>query len=81
MLYKIPNIIEKTQGDTTNLPFGESKDVVFLVAVLGEVSNKERYLGAIYRILKPSGLLSITKQLGEPGFLPLPVVCSLAASF
>jgi len=68
-----------TQGDATNLPFGENEfDVVFLVAVLGEVSDKEKCLGAIYRILKPFGLLSITEQPGDPDFLPLPVVRSLA---
>jgi len=68
-----------TQGDAVDLPFDENEfDVVFLVAVLGEVSNKERCLGAIYRILKPSGLLSITEQPGDPDFLPLPVVRSLA---
>ncbi|HEC87670.1 MAG TPA: methyltransferase domain-containing protein, partial [Thermoplasmatales archaeon] len=68
-----------TQGDAIDLPFDENEfDVVFLVAVLGEVSNKERCLGAIYRILKPSGLLSITEQPGDPDFLPLPVVRSLA---
>ena len=68
-----------TQGDAVDLPFDESEfDVVFLVAVLGEVSNKERCLAAIYRVLKPSGLLSITEQPGDPDFLPLPVVRSLA---
>jgi len=68
-----------TQGDAVDLPFDENKfDVVFLVAVLGEVSDKERCLGAIYKVLKPSGLLSITEQLGDPDFLPLSVVRSLA---
>jgi len=68
-----------TQGDAVDLPFDENKfDVVFLVAVLGEVSDKERCLSAIYKVLKPSGLLSITEQLGDPDFLPLSVVRSLA---
>ncbi|KAA0010611.1 MAG: methyltransferase domain-containing protein [Thermoplasmata archaeon] len=68
-----------TQGDAVDLPFDENEfDVVFLVAVLGEVSDKERCLDAIYRILKPSGLLSITEQPGDPDFLPLSVVRSLA---
>jgi len=68
-----------TQGDAVDLPFDENEfDVVFLVAVLGKVSDKERCLDAIYRILKPSGLLSITEQPGDPDFLPLPVVRSLA---
>ena len=68
-----------TQGDAVDLPFDENEfDVVFLVAVLGEVSDKEKCLGAIYKVLKPSGLLSITEQPGDPDFLPLPVVRSLA---
>ena len=68
-----------TQGDAVDLPFDANEfDVIFLVAVLGEVSDRERCLGAIYRILKPSGLLSITEQPGDPDFLPLPIVRSLA---
>jgi len=66
-----------TQGDAVDLLFDENEfDVVFLV--VGEVSNKERCLDAIYRILKPSGLLSITEQPGDLDFLPLSVVRSLA---
>ena len=73
------NNVGFTQGDAIDLPFDENKfDVVFLVAVLGEVSNKERCLEEIYRVLKPSGILSITEQPGDPDFLPLPVVRSLA---
>ena len=68
-----------TQGDAVDLPFDENEfDVVFLVAVLGEVSDKERCLDAMYRVLKPSGLLSITEQPGDPDFLSLPVVRLLA---
>ncbi len=68
-----------TLGDAINLPFGENEfDVVFLVAVLGEVSDPEACLQGIYKILRPSGLLSITEQPGDPDFLPLPVVRSLA---
>ena len=50
----------------------------FLLQFLGEVSDKERCLGAIHKVLKPSGLLSITEQPGDPDFLPLSVVRSLA---
>jgi ubiquinone/menaquinone biosynthesis C-methylase UbiE len=87
MLEKAHHKIEKarlhnvgfTQGDAVKLLFGEDEfDVVLLVAVLGEISNKEKCLGAIYGILKPSGLLSITEQPGDPDFLPLSVVRSLA---
>ncbi|WP_025322606.1 class I SAM-dependent methyltransferase [Deferrisoma camini] len=68
-----------TQGDATNLPFGEgSFDVVFLVAVLGEVSDRAACLQGIYRCLRSPGLLSITEQPGDPDFLPLQAVRSLA---
>jgi ubiquinone/menaquinone biosynthesis C-methylase UbiE len=68
-----------TQGDAISLPFDANEfDVVFLVAVLGEVSNPEACLKEIYRVLRPSGLLSITEQPGDPDFLPLSVVRSLA---
>jgi len=73
------NNIGFIQGDATSPPFGENVfDVVFLVAVLGEVSDKERCLDAIYKILKPSGILSITEQPGDPDYLPMSAVCSLA---
>jgi ubiquinone/menaquinone biosynthesis C-methylase UbiE len=66
-------------GDAAHLPFGEKAfDVVFLVAVLGEVSAPEACLQSIYKVLRPSGLLSITEQPGDPDFLPLPVVRALA---
>jgi len=66
-------------GDAANLPFVDGVfDVVFLVAVLGEVSNKDGCLTEIHRVLKPSGLLSITEQPGDPDFLPMPTVLSLA---
>lgn len=87
MLEKARRKIEKagfhnvgfTQGDATNLPFDENEfDIVFLVAVLGEASDPEACLQSIYKILRPSGLLSITEQPGDPDHLPLQVVCSLA---
>jgi len=59
-----------TQGDAVDLPFGENEfDVVFLVAVLGEVSDPEACLQSIYKVLCPLGLLSITEQPGDPDFL------------
>ncbi len=68
-----------TVGDAVGLPFGEDTfDVVFLVAVLGEVTDPVACLQDIHRILRPSGLLSVTEQPGDPDFLPLPVVRSLA---
>ena len=68
-----------TQGDACALPFyNETFDVVFLVAVLGEVPDAAACLRGIYNTLRPSGLLSVTEQPGDPDFLPLRVVRSLA---
>ena len=44
----------------------ESFDRVFMVTVLGEVQNKDRYLMEIYRILKIGGILSISELVGDP---------------
>ncbi|RMD99626.1 MAG: class I SAM-dependent methyltransferase [Calditrichaeota bacterium] len=63
------------QADATALPFAnEVFDVVFLVAVLGEVPSPEKCLQEIHKVLRPSGWLSITEQPGDPDFLPLAVV-------
>jgi len=65
-------------GDASELPFKENSfDVVFLVAVLGEVSAPEACIKSIYRVLKPGGLLSITEQPGDPDFVPSHTVRSL----
>ncbi len=65
-------------GDAVCIPFhNEIFDVVFLVAVFGEISDKKKCLISLYRILKPSGLLSITEQPGDPDFMPIDVVIPL----
>jgi ubiquinone/menaquinone biosynthesis C-methylase UbiE len=47
-------------------------DCVFLVAVLGEVSDPRSCLREIHRVLRPGGLLSLTEQPGDPDFIALP---------
>ena len=67
------------QGDACHLPFdAESFDVVFLVTVLGEVSDPAACLQGAYRTLCPGGLLSNTEQPGDPDFLPPEKVRALA---
>jgi ubiquinone/menaquinone biosynthesis C-methylase UbiE len=79
-----------TQGDATMLPFAQgSFDVVFLVAVLGEVPDAPRCVAACVQVLKPGGLLSITEQPGDPDALSREAIialtreagCELAAAY
>jgi len=61
-----------TQGNAERLPYKNNKfDLIFLVTVLGEISDKKKALKSIYSLLKPLGLLSITEQKGDPDFIPI----------
>jgi ubiquinone/menaquinone biosynthesis C-methylase UbiE len=63
--------VEYRQGDATSLPVeSEFVDVGFLVAVLGEVPDRDACLREMHRVLKENGLLSITEfKLGDPHFI------------
>lgn len=59
-------------GDAAALPFGRACfDVVFMVAVLGEVRDRAGGLTSIRRVLKPGGVLSISEHLPDPDFTTL----------
>jgi ubiquinone/menaquinone biosynthesis C-methylase UbiE len=61
----------QANGAALPVPSG-AWDCVFLVAVLGEVSDPRSCLREIYRVLRPGGLLSLTEQPGDPDFIALP---------
>ena len=61
----------QANGTALPLPSG-TWDCVFLVAVLGEVSDPSSCLQEIHRLLRPGGLLSVTEQPGDPDFIALP---------
>lgn len=68
-----------TQADGQYLPFtAASFDVVFLVAVLGEIPNTSACLREIARVLRPGGLLSNTEQPGDSDWLTPAALRSLA---
>jgi ubiquinone/menaquinone biosynthesis C-methylase UbiE len=66
--------VEYRRADAISLPAeSESFDVVFLVAVLGEVPDRGASLREIHRVLRPDGLLSITEfKISDPDYIPLP---------
>lgn len=58
-------------ADAGLLPFKEhSFDVVFLVAVLGEIADQKAFLSEAHRVLKPAGMLSISEHYPDPDFSP-----------
>ena len=66
--------IECRRADPISLPAeNESFDVVFLVAVLGEVPDRSACLREIHRVPRPDGLLSIPEfKIGDPDSIPRP---------
>ncbi len=58
------------QGRAEALPFGANTfDVVFMVTVLGEVTDPQTCVANIVKVLRPGGLLSLTEQAGDPDAL------------
>jgi ubiquinone/menaquinone biosynthesis C-methylase UbiE len=54
-------------GDAQNLPFRDNEfDVVLMITVLGEVTNRIAAIREAARVLRPNGCLSITEAAGDP---------------
>lgn len=65
-----PQLIQ-VQGSALSLPFRPSSlDVIYLVTVLGEVTDRSRALHEMRAALKPGGFLSISEQLPDPDYVP-----------
>jgi ubiquinone/menaquinone biosynthesis C-methylase UbiE len=61
-----------TLTDSGELPFKEfSFDVIFLVTVLGEITDQKAFLREAYRVLKTGGMLSISEHYPDPDFSPV----------
>lgn len=59
-----------TLADARSLPFKDhSFDLVFLVAVLGEITYQNDFLNEVHRVLKPEGILSISEHFPDPDFV------------
>lgn len=58
-----------TPADAGRLPFREgSFDLLFLVAVLGEIADRGAFLAEARRVLKPEGILSVSEHLPDPDY-------------
>ena len=61
-----------TPGNGSDLPFEDNTfDIVYMVAVFGEIEDQMTCLTGIKRILKPGGSLSITEHYPDPDFTSL----------
>jgi ubiquinone/menaquinone biosynthesis C-methylase UbiE len=62
----ISNIV-LTRGDAQMLPYPDGRfDAAYLVATLGEVSDKDRALHELRRVLKPGGRLVVGESQPDP---------------
>jgi ubiquinone/menaquinone biosynthesis C-methylase UbiE len=69
----------RVQGDAKALPFADAAfDAAFMITVLGEVDGAEAALREAARVLKPDGLLSVTEQFGDPDYVRLKELLTLA---
>ena len=60
------------KADATALPFeNDSFDVVYMIAVLGEIPDIEKCISELNRVLRKGGLLSVTEQSRDPHFIPI----------
>ena len=63
--------INYIRADASRLPFEkDSFDVIFLVAMLGEVPDQEGCIRELHRVLRSGGLVSVSEQSYDPHFIP-----------
>ncbi|TGM72545.1 methyltransferase domain-containing protein [Leptospira mtsangambouensis] len=64
--------VELFLTEKESLPFPNNHfDVIYLVTVLGEISEPNTYANEMFRVLKPNGIVSISEQAGDPDSLSL----------
>lgn len=66
------------KADAASLPFeSDAFNVVYLVAVLGEIPNQTACIGELHRVLRSGGLLSVSEQSYDPHFITIPELKNL----
>lgn len=62
--------LQQVQGSAMSLPLRPSSlDLVYLVTVLGEVTDRDAALREMHRALRPGGFLAIAEHLPDPDFV------------
>jgi ubiquinone/menaquinone biosynthesis C-methylase UbiE len=62
--------VEPGMADAMRLPLRDaSVDLAFLVAVLGEVPDREAAVDELVRVLKPGGALAFNETLTDPDYV------------
>jgi ubiquinone/menaquinone biosynthesis C-methylase UbiE len=63
--------LEVQVGDASNLNFEDEEfDLVFMIAVLGEIPHPDRALREFHRVLRWGGILAISELLPDPDYVP-----------
>lgn len=64
--------VEARVADVYELPFDDAYfDLVYMIAVIGEIPSPRRAMEEFYRVLKPAGSLAFSELLFDPDY-PLP---------
>ncbi|HYE58794.1 MAG TPA: methyltransferase domain-containing protein, partial [Rhodothermales bacterium] len=72
--------VDFTQADAaSSLPFPDAHfDVAMLVTVLGEVEDATACLRAVYRVLRPGGVLAVHEHVPDPDRIAFAELCAWA---
>lgn len=76
--YGLKNIF-CVRADAVNVPLSSScLDIIYMVTVLGEVSDPQLCMHELYRLLRPGGICCITEMAGDPDVLPESCILEMA---
>jgi ubiquinone/menaquinone biosynthesis C-methylase UbiE len=73
--------IESRVADVYGLPFEDGTfDVIYMIAVIGEIPEPVRAMREFYRVLAPSGMLAFSELLPDPDYQLASSVTRMAES-